>query len=134
MRPLTRIVFSAGVAYFLLVFAAGFVLGTIRQLWVVPWLGVMRAELLEMPLMLAVIVLAARFTVTRFRLPARAALRFFVGVLALALLLTAELTLVLGLRGLSIAEYVATREPISGTMYLMMLGVFAVMPWLVGRA
>ena len=55
------------------------------------------------------------------------------GGVALALLLIAELTLVLRLRGLSIAEYVASRDPVSGSIYAGMLGVFAVMPILVGR-
>jgi hypothetical protein len=40
-------VFKAGVLYFALVFAAGFVLGTVRTLWVVPHVGVRTAKLLE---------------------------------------------------------------------------------------
>jgi len=40
-------VFKAGMLYFILVFAAGFVLGTIRTLWVVPRLGVRTAELIR---------------------------------------------------------------------------------------
>ena len=39
--------FKAGVLYFALVFAAGFALGTIRTLWVMPRLGVSTAELIE---------------------------------------------------------------------------------------
>jgi hypothetical protein len=128
----TRTILSAGVAYFGIVFSAGFIFGTIRQLWIVPWLGVMRAELLEMPFMLAVVVLAARFAVIRFRLPPRSTARLGAGAIALGLLLMAELTLVLGLRGITLAEYIGTREPISGTVYLIMLGIFALMPWLLG--
>ena len=45
--------------YFALVFAAGFVLGTIRTLWAVPWLGVRTAELVELPIMLGVSIIAA---------------------------------------------------------------------------
>jgi hypothetical protein len=124
-------ILKAGAAYFALAFAAGFVLGTIRMLWVVPQIGVMWAELLEMPLMLVVIVLAARWTVRRLRVPRAPLPRLAMGLVALVLLLGAELTLVLGLQGLSLAEYVAIREPISGAVYLVMLGVFTAMPLLV---
>jgi hypothetical protein len=125
---------KAGAAYFALVFAAGFALGFVRVLWVVPQIGVMWAELMETPLMLVAIVLAARWTVPRFRMPAAALPRLGMGLIALALLVFAELAVVLWLRGLSIAEYVATREPVSGTVYLVMLGIFAAMPLLVARA
>jgi hypothetical protein len=123
---------SAGATYFALVFSAGFVFGTIRQLWIVPQLGTMRAELLEMPFMLLVMVLAARWIVGRFDLPVRAGSRLGVGAIALALMISAEITLVLSLGGLSLAEYLQTREPVSGTVYLFMLGLFASMPWVVG--
>ena len=59
-----RIVLSAAL-YFLVVFGAGFVLGIGRVLVMVPLLGERTAELLEMPLMLAVIVAAAGWLVRR---------------------------------------------------------------------
>ncbi|HSG65341.1 MAG TPA: hypothetical protein VLD39_10085 [Gammaproteobacteria bacterium] len=127
--PATR----AGASYFALVFAAGFALGVVRQLWVVPVLGERLAELAEMPLMLVAIVLAARWTSTRFGLARAARPRLAAGAIALALLLAAELTLVLALRGSTIADYVASRDPVSGTVYLVMLGIFAAMPALLRR-
>ena len=54
---------KAGLLYFVLGFAAGFVLGTIRTLWVVPRLGVRTAELMEACIMLGVSILAARWVV-----------------------------------------------------------------------
>jgi len=119
---------KAGAVYFGIVFAAGFVLGTIRELWVIPRFGVVLAELLEMPFMLIVIVLAARWTVLHLRIQPLIGERLAVGIFALVLLLLAELTLVLGLRQLTLSEYIATREPVSGTVYLVMLGIFALMP------
>lgn len=53
--------------------------------------------------------------------------------MALGLLLAAEFTVVLGLRGLTIGEYFASRDPVAGTVYIVMLGVFAIMPLLVAR-
>ncbi len=55
------------------------------------------------------------------------------GCVALGLLRVAEFTLVRWLRGLSITEYLAARDPVSGTVYYLMLGGFAIMPFLVGR-
>ena len=49
---------KAGAIYFALVFGAGFVLGTVRTLWVVPRVGTRTAELTEMPIMLAVTIVA----------------------------------------------------------------------------
>lgn len=83
--------------------------------------------------MLVVIVLAARWTVRRLAVPSTPRNRLGMGSIALVLLLLAELTLVLWLQGLSIREYLASRDPVSGTVYSVLLGVFAVMPLLVAR-
>jgi hypothetical protein len=124
---------KAGGLYFALVFGAGFVLGPIRILWAVPRFGTRMAELLETPIMFMVILVAARWVVRRFALPPGLTGRLGMGCVALGLLLAAELTLVLWLQGLSIREYLATRDPVSGTVYYLMLGVFAVVPLFVGR-
>lgn len=119
--------------YFALVFGAGFLLGTIRVLALVPRWGERTAELIEAPLMLTAIYLAARF-VTR-RLPATRRLEYLSsGLLALVLLLAVEFSVVLHLRGIGIDEYLATRDPVSGAVYATLLMIFALMPWwLAGR-
>ena len=124
---------KAGVLYFTLVFAAGVVLGTMRVFWLVPHLGEWTAELLEAPLMLGVTILAARWIVRRLAVPSTWPHRLGMGSVAFGLILAAELALVLCLRGLSLGEYVASRDPVSGTVYLVMLGVFALMLRLVAR-
>lgn len=124
---------KAGVLYFVLVFGAGFVLGPIRILWLVPRLGERVAELVELPIMLVVIVMSARWVVRRFWLPVAVSSRLTMGGLALALVLLAEFTVVLWLRGLTLSEYFANRDPISGTAYYASLVVFAVMPLFVKR-
>jgi len=48
-------------------------------------------------------------------------------------LLAAEFTVVLAVRRLTIAEYLAGRDLVAGTLYLAMLLAFAVMPLLVAR-
>lgn len=117
--------------YFALVFIVGFVLGIVRVLVLEPHLGQRWAELAEMPLMLVAIILAARFIVRRF--PARRRRGYLVsGLIALLLLALLEFSVVLGIRGLSIAQYFAERDPIAGGVYALMLVVFAGMPWAVG--
>jgi type IV secretory pathway TrbD component len=48
-------------------------------------------------------------------------------------LLAAEFTLVLWVRGMSLQNYLATRDPVSGNVYLATLAIFALMPLLVRR-
>ena len=124
-------VVKAGVLYFALAFGAGFVLGTIRTLWVVPRLGTRMAELMEMPIMLIVTIVAARWTVLHLSVPMMWSARVAMGCVALVLMLIAEFGFVLWIRGLSIKEYFATRDPVSGAAYYLMLGVFAIMPLVV---
>jgi len=127
---------KAALVYFALVFAAGFLLGLVRVPLLVPRLGVRFAELLEMPLMLLVIVCSARYVVRRYR-PLHWRSRLLVGVIALSLLAAAELLFAALLRGQTPAEYVASRDPVSGAVYLGMLLLFAAMPtwrWRTARA
>jgi hypothetical protein len=124
---------KAGVLYFAIVFGAGFVLGTLRVLWAVPRFGERTAELMESPIMLVVTILAARWVVRRLAIPAAVLPRLGMGLVGLALLLVAELSMVWLVRGLTISEYVASRDLISGTVYLVLLGILAVMPLLAAR-
>jgi hypothetical protein len=126
-------ILKAGVLYFALVFGAGFVLGPIRTLWVVPRVGARKGELIEMPIMLVVTVVAARWTVLHLALPSAPSVRLGVGGIALGLLIVAELGIGPWARGLSIRQYFATRDRVSGTVYYVMLGVFAIMPLVVAR-
>jgi hypothetical protein len=127
-------VLKAAALYFALVFGAGFALGPIRVLWGVPRFGARMAELMEAPIMLAVIYFAADAIVRRLVVPPRPSRRLAIGFLALGLLLVVELTVVLKLRGLTIDEYLAHRDPVAGMVYAVSLGVFALMPLCVARA
>ena len=126
-------ILKAGVLYFALVFGAGFVLGTIRIFWAVSRFGARTAEVMEMPVMFVVSILAARWIVHRLFVPPTLFARLTMGGIALTLLLAAEFSLVLSLRGLSIEEYFANRDPVSGTVYYVMLLVFALMPVVISR-
>jgi hypothetical protein len=124
-------ILKAGTFYFTLVFGAGFVLGVIRTLWAVPRFGTRVAELMETPIMLVVTILAARWIVRHFAVSPKPSSRLGMGCVGLGLMLIVEFTLVLWLRGLSISEYLASRDPVSGTAYYVMLAVFCIVPLLV---
>ena len=120
-----------GVVYFALVFAVGFLLGIVRVLLLEPRLGERWAELAEMPFMLLAIFLAARFLVRRYPAPNRASYLVSGGV-ALLLLVLVEFTVVLGIQGIGISQYFAERDPIAGGVYVLILIIFAAMPWFLG--
>jgi hypothetical protein len=122
--------FKAGALYFAIVFGAGFILGPLRVLFIAPEVGTRIAELLEMPVMLAVIYFSARMVTHRFNLPVKSGSRIIAGITALTLMLLAEFSVVLKIQGLTISDYLSGRDPVSGTVYYVMLGVFAAMPFL----
>jgi hypothetical protein len=126
-------ILKAGILYFALVFGVGFVLGSVRTLWVVPRFGARTTELMETPFMFMVTIVAARWAVRRLAVPPKPSNRLGMGCIGLGLMLVAEFTLVLWLRGVSIDEYLASRDPVSGTVYYVMLGVLCIMPLLVAR-
>ena len=126
-------ILKAGVLYFALVFGAGFVLGAIRTLWVVPRFGTRMAELMETPIMLVITIVAARWIVHGLVVPSVLSSRLGMGFVALGLMLVAEFGFVLWLRRLSIREYLGTRHPVSGSVYYAMPVTFAIMPMLVAR-
>ena len=118
----------AGLLYFILVLGTGFVLGVFRVLFVVSRIGERWAELMEMPLMAAAIFFSAGYILRHFpeiNFPRES---LIVGFLALALTVGAELGLAAALQSQSLAEYLGSRDKVSGLVYLVMLIVFALMP------
>lgn len=126
-------ILKAGAVYFAVVFGAGFLLGVIRTLWVVPRTGPRIGELMEAPVMLAVTIVAARWITLTFSLPPLLSARLGMGGFALVLMVAGEFGFVRALRGLSVTAYLATRDRVSGTVYYVLLGVFAMMPLFVAR-
>ncbi len=127
-------ILKAALLYFAIVFGVGFVLGTIRTIWLVPRLGARAAELFEMPMMLVVIIIAAKLVIRVHSVPSTKSARLSVGGIALILMLVAEFGFMLWLRGIGIRQYFASRDPVAGIVYYIMLGVFALVPLWVGTA
>ena len=92
---------KAGVIYFLLVFALGWILGPIREVWAVPHFGRLTAMLLEAAIMLIAMIVVARWVIRRFEVPQTLATTIPMGLIAIGLLFPAEIAGVLWVRGLS---------------------------------
>jgi len=119
---------QAGLAYFAIVLGTGFLLGVVRVPVLVPRIGERWAELAEMPIMAAVIYFAAGFILRRFPEVGSPGKSLIVGFLALALSVAAEVALATVLQDRTLAEFIASRDKVSGSVYLALLLVFAVMP------
>ena len=119
---------QAGLVYFVIVLGTGFVLGVFRVPFLVPRLGERWAELAEMPIMATVVFIAAGYILRRFpeiRHPGRS---LMVGVLAFVLSVAAELGLATVLQDRTLAEFLSSRDKVSGSVYIALLLIFAVMP------
>lgn len=119
---------QSGLAYFAIVMGAGFGLGVIRVPFLVPRIGERWAELAEMPLMAAVIYWAAGFILHRFPEVASPSRALLAGLLAFALTVAAEFVLATVLQNRALAEFLASRDKVSGSVYVALLLVVAVMP------
>ena len=119
---------QAGLVYFAIVLGTGFVLGVFRVPFLVPRIGERWAELAEMPIMAIVIFVAAGYVLRRFPEIGTPGRSLMAGVLALCLSVVTEMALATVLQDRTIAEFIASRDKVSGSVYLALLLVFAVMP------
>lgn len=83
---------------------------------------------MEQPIMVGVSILAVRWVIRRLGVPPLWPRRLSMGCIALGLMLLAEFSVVLCIRGLTIRAYFESRDPVSGAAYCIALGAFAVMP------
>lgn len=127
MQPMPKTI-RAGFVYFALVLGTGFALGVLRVPFLVPRIGERWAELAEMPFMAAAIYFSAGYLLRRFPEIGSPGRSLAVGFLALALSICAELALAIALQSQPLADYLGSRDKVSGSVYLAMLLVFALMP------
>jgi len=124
---------TAATVYFLALFALGFVLGTIRVLFVAPQIGVLRATLLEVPLMLTAAFFMCRWAVRRWKVSPALAARWVMGLWFLVLLALFETLLGITLFGRTLAETWAGLATPAGIIGLTAQAIAALLPLLVGR-
>jgi hypothetical protein len=118
----------AGAFYIAIMFAIGFVLGTIRVLVVIPRVGDTNAVLLELPVMLALSWFACSWLVRRFAVPSDAAPRLVMGGVAFALLMLAELGVSVFGFGRSPAQHLASYQTLRAQLGLVAQLGFALFP------
>jgi hypothetical protein len=123
---------KAGIAYFAIVFAAGFLLGTLRVMALAPLFGETAAVLLELPVMLAVSWVACRWSVRKFAVPPQPAPRLLMGASAFVLLMIAEALLAIILFKQSPAQFLAGFGHLAGQLGLAGQLAFAAMPAIEG--
>lgn len=129
-RRLARIL-RAAAGYVGVVFAAGFVFGVVRTLLIAPAVGERTAELGEMPLMLVIVLLAARWRVRRATLTTAGA-RVAMGVTAVAMLQVLELALVLAIGEQTPRQWLLERDLVVAAAWWSSMLVMAGGPWLMG--
>ena len=124
---------AAAVLYFAIVFAAGFALGPIRVLAVEPRLGPFTATLCEAPFLLAAMYLGASHVPEWLGMTPRPIAMLSMGGGALVLGLSADLLVGKLLRGMSWRDQAAHFATAPGQLYMALLVVFGLMPFLVSR-
>ena len=123
---------KAGVVYFVLMFAVGWILG-IRELWAVPHFGRVEATVVEAILMLIAMVVAARWAIRRFEVPHTFASTLSMGLISIGLLFPAEIAGIVWVRRLSVQEYTASLVTIPRNISLGLFLLFTAIPIVVGR-
>ncbi len=124
---------AAALLYFAIVFGVGFILGPIRVLWLEPRLGPVLATACEAPLLVAAMIVAARWSPRRTRMDKDLASLMLMGLGALLLQQIADFAVGIGLRGLSASEQLAHFATPQGLIYAALLLAFAAMPALLNR-
>lgn len=129
-QSLTGRIAAAGAAYFAIVFIAGFLFGTLRTLWLAPWIGPLAAVAAELPPMLAIAYAASAPIMRRFAIGTRAE-RLAAGLVAFILLMAAEFALAAAF-GIPPAAYAASWLTAPGALGLLGQVLFALVPALRG--
>lgn len=126
-----NLVLLTGMVYVTAVFAAGFVLGVLRTLVLMPLLGELGAVLVELPVILSIAWWVCTRILRRWPLlpPAAAAM----GAVAFLLLMAAEAGLSMLLAGRSLAEHLALYAQLPHQLGLAGQLAFALFPWLQAR-
>ena len=124
---------KAGLVYFALVFAVGFLFGTLRVFALAPRLGEALAAVIELPVMLAVSWIVCTRLITGFSVPSGLAPRVVMGGVAFGLLMVAEIGVSILAFGRTIFEHFETYRTATAMIGLMGQLAFALFPVIQSR-
>ena len=124
---------SAGLIYFAVVFAIGFLLGAIRTLWLEPRLGELPSVLIELPVILGASWLVCARIIRVRRVPATRLARLVMGATAFILLMAAETLLSLIAFAIPPTEYLGSFRETARAIGLFGQLLFALFPLLQRR-
>ena len=122
----------AGVAYFVIVFAVAFALGTLRVVVLIPSIGETTAVLLELSILLALSWKVSRWLIRRFEIVPIAGARLVMSGLAFAILMLAEFAGSIMVIGRTLAEHLEQYGQIPGLLGLLGQILFAAFPIIQG--
>lgn len=124
----------AASAYFLALFALGFILGTIRVIFVAPRVGEFAATMAEVPVMLAAAFFICRWAIRRWQVSPAIGGRVAMVPWFLALLFAFEALLGATLFGRSVAEQWAAMSTPAGLVGISAQIIAALLPLFVGKS
>ena len=124
---------AAGLAYAILVFGVGFVLGTVRVLILVPHMPATLAVLVETPAILTVSWWLSSWCSARFGLGRITSARLTMGIVAFTVLILEEMTLSVVLFARPAAAYLSSLISVPGAIGLAAQVAFAFFPLLQAR-
>lgn len=119
---------KAGLSYFAIVFASGFVLGAFRVLVLTPRLGETGALAVELPVMLALSWIVCLWLVRAQAVPPTIGARILMGASAFVLLMAAEAGLAVVVFGRSLAQHLAGYRVANAQIGLIAQAAFAAFP------
>jgi hypothetical protein len=119
---------KAGTAYFAVVYAIGFLLGTARVLLLATLVGETAAVLFETPLMLLVSWTSAWWSASAFSVPAKLSSRIVMGGFAFGLLILGELAVSTLIFDRSLAGTLSVYRSPAGLLGLLAQSIFALLP------
>jgi hypothetical protein len=121
-------VLKAGIVYFAMIYAIGFVLGTGRVMFMLPLLGELGGVVAEIPVMVLASWIVARWSANKFVVPREVLPRLVMGGIAFALLMVGELSVSILVFGRSLTSTLAFYSSLPGCVGLSAQVIFALLP------